>query len=130
MTSVDLVLTGEEFGQSAVLIACRSVTHVPQCVHGKHFIVMQVSTLCSWYAKHMCLGQSKIEAHNAIWIAVTIKNTMGSTARCKRILLKARSSVPRSNRQSVDKLPLVREEKAKLAALNIQCTVFGAGMLA
>ena len=77
----------------------------------------------------MCLSKFRIKAHIAIWIAVTIRNTMGGTARCRMILLKARFG-PEANRQSVDRLPLVRDEKAKLAALNIQCTVLGAGMLA
>ncbi len=77
----------------------------------------------------MCLSKSRIKAHIAIWIAITIRNTMGGTARCRMILLKARSG-PEANRQSVDRLPLVRDEKAKLAALNIQCTVLGAGILA
>lgn len=81
-------------------------------------------------ATHLCLGKSRIEAHIAIWIAITIRNTMGGTARCKMILLKASSFAPEFNRQSVERLPLVRDEKAKLAALNIQCTVLGAGMLA
>ncbi len=81
-------------------------------------------------ATHTCLGKSRIKAHIAIWIAFTIRKTMGGTARCRMILLKARPFGPESNRQSVDRLPLVRDEKAKLAALNIQCTVLGAGMLA
>ena len=77
----------------------------------------------------MGLSKIRIEAHMAIWIAITIRKTMGGTARCRMILLKARFG-PEANRQSVDWLPLVRDEKAKLAALNIQCTVLGAGMLA
>ena len=80
-------------------------------------------------ATHMCLDKSRVEAHMAIWIAMTIRNTMGGTARCRMILLKARFG-PEASRQSVDRLPLVRDKKAKLAALNIQCTVLGAGMLA
>ncbi len=45
---------------------------------------------------------------------------MGGTARRSRSLLKARLVGPRLKRQSVDRLPLVREEKAKLVMLKTQ----------
>jgi len=45
---------------------------------------------------------------------------MGGTASCSSSLLKARLVGPRLKRQSVDRLPLVREEKAKLQMLKTQ----------
>lgn len=54
---------------------------------------------------------------------------MTGTARCTNSRLRAGLSGPALIRQSSERLPLVMDEKAKLATLNIQCTVPGAGML-
>ena len=53
---------------------------------------------------------------------------MTGTARCTNSRLRAGLSGPALIRQSSERLPLVIEEKAKLATLNTQCTVPGAGM--
>ena len=44
--------------------------------------------------------------------------------------MKARLVGPRFRRQSIERLPLVMDEKARLAALKPHCIVLGAGMLA
>ena len=54
---------------------------------------------------------------------------MGGTARCRMSLLKARLPDPTLSRQSVERLPLVREEKAKLAVSKTHFRVSGVGML-
>ena len=46
------------------------------------------------------------------------RKVMGGTARCSRSRLKAR--LPELKRQSVERRPLVREEKGKLAMLKSQ----------
>ncbi len=55
---------------------------------------------------------------------------MGGTAKCSRSLLKATFIDPTLRRQSVERLPLVIEEKAKLTMVKSQCTMGGPGMLA
>ncbi|KAA6422022.1 MAG: hypothetical protein FRX49_08040 [Trebouxia sp. A1-2] len=54
------------------------------------------------------------------------KRLMTGTARCTNSRLRAGLSGPALIRQSSERLPLVMDEKAKLATLNIQCTVPGA----
>ena len=54
--------------------------------------------------------------------------TIGGTKRCTRIRCRA-VLWPADSRQSVDRLPLVTVEKAKLAALKTQCMALGVGML-
>ena len=55
-------------------------------------------------------------------------STSGGTARWMKMRCRASLKGPDS-RQSVERLPLVTVEKAKLAALNTQCSDAGAGML-
>ena len=64
-----------------------------------------------------------------IWMAARRRKVMGGTARCRMSLLKARLPESGLSRQSVDRLPLVKEEKAKLVVLKTHFRVFGVGML-
>lgn len=68
-------------------------------------------------------------AYMLIWMAASREKVMGGTDRCRTSLLKAKLPESALSRQSVDRLPLVNEEKAKLAVLNIHFRVSGVGML-
>lgn len=54
---------------------------------------------------------------------------MIGTARCTNSRFRAGLKGPALIRHSSERLPLVMDENAKLARLNTQCTVPGAGML-
>lgn len=60
------------------------------------------------------------QAYQQSWTVKRRTKTMGGTASCSSSLLKARLVGSRLKRQSVDRLPLVREEKAKLQVLKTQ----------
>lgn len=53
-------------------------------------------------------------------MAAMRRKAMGAFARCNRRRLKARLTGPELRRQSVERLPLVREGKAKLVMLKSQ----------
>ncbi len=64
-------------------------------------------------------------AHHSSWKTARTVKTRGGTAKRSSSLCKAGFTPWRLSKQSVDKLPLVRDEKAKLVALEIQCIVLG-----
>jgi len=97
---------------------------------------------CSWNSQLCCtLSMSDIHKeaakqvccnttyHHKTWPAASRENMIGGTAKRSSSLCKAVLMPPSLSRQSVDKLPLVKDEKAKLVALEIQCMVLGAETL-
>lgn len=66
-----------------------------------------------------------VSPHQSAWEIERMMRYSGGMARRRSSLCKAGLSPSRLNRQSVERLPLVREEKAKLVALESQCTVLG-----
>jgi len=77
-------------------------------------------------AKQVCCNTTY---HHKTWPAASRENMIGGTAKRSSSLCKAVLMPPSLSRQSVDKLPLVKDEKAKLVALEIQCMVLGAETL-
>ena len=67
--------------------------------------------------------------HQANWTSARTNKLKTGIAKCQRTLCKAGFRVCTCSRQSTERLPLVTVAKAKLTALNTQCTVFGNGML-
>jgi len=95
------------------LDSCR----LPTCAH-KHRVK------CAAHLIHQC----KLAHQASCTSPRTIKLKTG-IAKCQRTLCKAGFMASTSSRQSTERLPLVTLAKAKLTALNTQCTVFGNGML-
>lgn len=66
-------------------------------------------------------------AYHSTWDMIRTSKLIGTTTRCMSSLCMAGFMPPSLSRQSMERLPLVRVEKAKLVALDTQCTVLGAG---